>query len=140
MEETYARNETPASVLAHVRVAAHYGIPELNIGKALCDAVSGRFDGDRRALTIDDVHPNDDGYALYAEQIIDFVDASLANSHLVPGITRTDMFALPGLLTPNSFVHGCFFDAWRLTETHRWTPENETLAGRYPHRLAADDL
>lgn len=131
MEPAYAKNDFPNSVKRHQRVAAHYGIPEVNVGKTLYDAIAGQHGGDWRSLTRDDTHPNDDGYAIYTTQIDAFLD-----SHADDKAPATSP-ALPGPLTPHPLENGRLLDSWSLPETKGWTREEKTLSNRYPHRLVA---
>jgi lysophospholipase L1-like esterase len=138
MDEAYSRREVPLSVMRHARVAARYAIPEINVGKALYETVSTEHGGDWRAVTIDDVHPNDDGYALYARQVTGFLEAALATDSGQAVEAPLSPRTMPAPLTERPLDAGILFDAWDATQTTNWRRDEETLSGRYPHRLTAD--
>ncbi len=78
-------------------VAAHYGVPSINIGRQL-RTLRGLREGRRNGeltdawcrLFADDVHPNSEGHALYAQYIIDVMKtALLKNAAAVnPSVTK----------------------------------------------------
>ena len=69
IDEGYSRGELPESVKQHNLVAEYYNIPVINAGKALFDTITEEK-CDIYRYTIDSVHPNDDGYALYTNVIM----------------------------------------------------------------------
>jgi len=73
MVAAYARGETPPTVAQHQRVAAHYGIPAVNVGRALWSAIAAG-EGAWEALLADGTHPTDAGYALYAAEVRRFLE------------------------------------------------------------------
>lgn len=131
MEEQYAQGEYPNSILRHHRVAAHYGIPEVNVGYELYRQVVESHGGDWKVLLPDNVHPNDAGYALYAEEMAKF----LTDQEAAGGEARTE--ELPEKLTVAPLEKGRLLDTWSLPATTGWVQEDESLSGRYPHRLTA---
>jgi lysophospholipase L1-like esterase len=133
-DEAYAQGKMPASVAAHRRVAAHYGIPEANIGEALARKVREDHGGAWKALTTDEVHPNDAGYAVYAERVCAFLGERMGPTSAV------DVAAvpLPLPLTDRPLENGTMADAWDLPDTTGWEKDHETLARRFPHRLSAN--
>ncbi len=65
--------------LAHEAVCETYGIPAVYIGSALANQMPDNWTNDDWSkYVIDIVHPNDDGYKLYADVIIEFLNNSLA--------------------------------------------------------------
>jgi lysophospholipase L1-like esterase len=130
LADAYERGETPNAVLWDQRVADRYGIPAVNVGRALWQAIHGGK-GTWETLTVDTVHPNDAGYAIYAEVMRAFLESRRNDKPARP------MRRLPAPLTPDPLENGRLADAWTV-DAPGWTKENESLAGRYPHRIACD--
>jgi lysophospholipase L1-like esterase len=137
-EEGYSKGQTPASVALHHRIATHYGISEVNVGETLAADVRAKHGGDWKAMTRDDVHPNDAGYAIYAAEVRAFLERRLAAQN-------TGETASPGTISPsipaplvnNPLERGAMIDAWDLPETTGWTREPEPLGRHISHRLSA---
>jgi hypothetical protein len=96
MAQIYDKGEKPPTVVWHERIAAHYGIPSLNIGEALWKEV---HDGKAtwEAMLPDNVHPSDRGYAIYAGQIRAFLEQhrkekSKWTGHKLPRALTRDPF------------------------------------------------
>ncbi len=140
-EEAYSKGQTPASVAFHHRVAAHYGIPEVNIGKILAEDVRTKHGGDWKSVTRDDVHPNDAGYAVYAAQVRAFLAGSLENpvkqENGKPAGQEAMSPSLPTPLTANPMENGTMIDAWKLPDTSGWEKDPQPLGRHLPHRLIA---
>ena len=83
---------------AHKAVADYYGIPTINVGKALSDEIksSGK---DFSYYMTDIVHPNDNGYKVYADCVIKEMGELLKNAkaesadHKLPDDTYTTNIA-----------------------------------------------
>ena len=76
--------ETP-NILGNKDVAAHYGIPTINVGEALANEIkaTGR---DWSYYAGDIVHPNNNGYKVYADCIADYLNGLLVVSPDKSGI------------------------------------------------------
>ena len=61
MYEGYLKGEEPVSVRAHHAIAAHYGIPEINLGPDFARKIRN-YGGNHLALMKDGAHPNDIGF------------------------------------------------------------------------------
>ena len=66
-------------ISAHKDVAAHYGIPTVNVGKALIDEMN-RTGNTWKYYVTDSVHPNNTGYKVYADCIADNLNKLLITS------------------------------------------------------------
>ena len=69
MTDAYENGELPISVMKHKTVADYYNIPSVNVGKILFDT----YKEENKTIndyTIDGVHPNDNGYKIYADAIM----------------------------------------------------------------------
>ena len=83
---------------AHKAVADYYGIPTINVGKALNDELKSTGKAFSDYVT-DIVHPNDTGYKVYADCVIEEMSALLKNAkakiaaHKLPSDTYTTNLA-----------------------------------------------
>lgn len=70
---------------AHRRLAEHYKLPQVNIGRALVDAMAAESgqstfaasDAIWKKYVTDSCHPNDAGYKIYADTVIDYLNTQL---------------------------------------------------------------
>ena len=104
----------------HKEVAAHYGLPVVDVGAPLWQQVVAENGGTAptaasdeawRKYITDDCHPNDAGYALYAKTITDYLDAQL----LGDTVTRDDSYTAKVLPDPlSSYVkyNGNYATLW----------------------------
>lgn len=123
----YRKGENPPKVVLHQAVADHYRIPTVNAGVRLLRQLDDSG-APWSSLFADVVHPSDAGHAVYAQQVIAFLQPLL-----VPGPGRAEM---PGLLK-RPLEHGRLQDAWDL-ENEGWQRTDDSLSGRYPHMLVTD--
>jgi lysophospholipase L1-like esterase len=141
-EEAYSKGQIPASVAFHHRVAAHYGISELNVGQTLAGEVHVKHGGDWKAVTRDDVHPNDAGYALYAAGVRAFLDERIRAmdklSNTGNGSSETVPRPLPPPLVERPIEYGAIIDAWELPDISGWEKDPTPLGGHIAHRLSAN--
>lgn len=86
--------------LMHGRVARHYELPAVSMQSSIFpELVAGRLDN--RAITPDDLHPNDLGHELVASVITYFLDGILKD--LPNGEEEVELKA--ETLTPNGYEH-----------------------------------
>lgn len=128
MAAIYDRGETPPTVRFHERVAAHYGIPSLNIGKTLWGRVNA---GDLTwpAALPDNVHPSDAAFAIYTEQIRAFLEEHRGDDAGGPR-------ALPAPLRADCFEWGRVVDAADVT-AEGWSREDASAGKYFPNSIAA---
>ena len=128
MAQFYDRGEKPPTVTWHERLAAAYGIPSLNLGETLWQQV---HDGKAKweALLPDNVHPSDQGHAIYAQQIRAFLQehrtdkAKWARKRL-PAPVSKDPFESARMIDPSGIA------------AQGWTRDDPTI--RFPHSISAD--
>lgn len=85
--------------LMHGRIGRHYGLPAVSMQSAIFpEVVSGRIEN--RAITPDDLHPNDAGHALVASVITYFLEKAQAED-----VKAGDTGALPAPITANAYEH-----------------------------------
>ena len=124
----YEQGALPNAIIFDHKIAEFYGIPEVNVGKTLFDALKG--DVTWQTLTIDTVHPNDTGYKIYGDQV-----AAFLQKHRKDRQSGTMKLPLP--YTPNPIEYGRLVDAWTI-DAPGWVKEDQSLGGRYPHRITSD--
>ncbi|MBP3487019.1 MAG: SGNH/GDSL hydrolase family protein [Roseburia sp.] len=87
--------------LMHGRVGRHYGLPAVSMQSAIFpEVVSGRIEN--RAITPDDLHPNDAGHALVASVITYFLEKVRIGAL---DAAEDKAAALPAPLTANAYEH-----------------------------------
>ncbi|MBP3348295.1 MAG: hypothetical protein J6L92_06000 [Clostridia bacterium] len=67
------REKMHPTVVEHTRIAEAYGAPVVYMGKALYEMIQG-YGGDKTFFLTDAVHPNDDGYKVYADAVMTAID------------------------------------------------------------------
>ena len=128
---------------AHSAVSHAYGVPEIDIGSALIHRVLA--DGSPRAdkedwlrYTVDTVHPNDAGYAVYAEVVRGRLGEMIESSERLDAL-RT--YAMPAPLVPDSESHmrARIVDCGEASADGKWKLVEEPLCGRYPRYLECSE-
>lgn len=92
----------------HNRIADHYGIPHVSIKDTIYpDVESGKIV--RADITPDNLHPNDKGHRLVADEIcklLDSIKEELEKEDIEGKIIETnDLASLPAPLTENAYEH-----------------------------------
>jgi acyl-CoA thioesterase-1 len=92
--------DLPFNIAVHEEVASQYGIPSVNFAAKIRERLKS---GDIRweDLAPDRVHPNDAGYAFYAEYLREFLEMALRGSSA--GMTDQDVDSLPLPLHPYNY-------------------------------------
>lgn len=127
--DSYPKGIIPPAVVSEQKIADHYHLPSVNVGKVLSETIQNGK-GTWEILTKDMTHPSDEGYRLYADEMINFLQSHRND------VAEAPLF-LAAPLNPNPVDHAAMIDAWTV-EAPGWTKEDQTLAGRFPHRLAAN--
>lgn len=130
MVPAYQSGKTPESVVAHQRVAEHYGLPSINVGRVLLDKIDAG-EATWGDLAPDKCHPSDTGYALYADVIKSFLQ-----KHRDDKPFQTDR-ALPEPLNPNPFDRCKMIEAQSL-DAPGWTKMDSLMPERFSRVIASD--
>lgn len=130
MKDIYDRGETPPTVEQHERIAAHYGIPSINMGRVLWQRATAG-DATWEALLPDNVHPSDQGYIIYAAEIRKFLEAHRADAATGPRP------ALPKPLTADPFEYAHLVEVSTL-KAEGWTADDKAATKFFPQSVAAD--
>lgn len=133
MDEDMAAGKVIESRAAHMAAALYYGnIMQIDMGEILRRKVhlSG---GDWNTYTVDTVHPNDEGYRIYADAVI-----SRLNEALSGDVTEIINRALPkSLFGERSYVGAHLVDAKKAEFSEGWRFVESSLCERYPHYYEA---
>ncbi|MCE9608415.1 MAG: hypothetical protein K8U03_26325, partial [Planctomycetia bacterium] len=96
----YEAGGTPKAVGLHKSIAKHYGVPEIDLGRALVDEIkTGKSSWE--SLTADGVHPNAAGSAICFRAIEKFLEARAGD------VAAEPVVVLPSPLTKDPF-HGAY--------------------------------
>lgn len=128
--EPYHREaQPPPSVEVHRRVAAHYGIPTVDIGSGIWEAVAGGKHTWEEIMP-DKVHPKDLGYEVYSAKMRDFLAAQDWRT------TSGEAIELSEKLHPGALENARFVD-FRAAEAPDWKVEKRAVALR-PECIASN--
>lgn len=110
-EQSYDLGYLPVSVIRQSSVAKYYGIPEVNVGKKLYDIAKseGKLFKD---YTVDSVHPNDAGFKIYADHILDVIDGLEFNITLREAPIHGELPSAGAIA-----LYGINADGWESKET-----------------------
>ncbi|MBE6715162.1 MAG: SGNH/GDSL hydrolase family protein [Ruminococcaceae bacterium] len=114
---------------AHGAVAFYYGdVLQIDMGEVL-RRETAKAGGDWNTYTVDTVHPNDEGYGIYASVVQEKLEKILSEPCNEP-VARV----LPSPLFGDSSYVGAHLEDSRNAEyTGDWTFVESSLCGRYPH-------
>lgn len=116
--------EMPFNIAVHEEVADRYGLPSVNLAAriyARIEAGQARWE----ELAPDLVHPNDAGYALYAQDVREFLNTALMGD--VPSIEGSSNMALPSPLDDRNYEHGVMLNVREAAASHVGFTIEETV-------------
>lgn len=120
---------------ADLAVAHHYGIPSVDFGEVLRARVL-LDGGDWLKYTKEGVHPNDDGYRVYADCLTAWLEKTLADAK------PEDLpHPMPEPLCRIRYENADMYDACSAEYAVRegFAPVKESLCGRYPSYIEATE-
>lgn len=123
--EFFEKGQTPPAIAVHDRIAAHYGIPTVHVGRALWETVQ-KGEAKYEDLLADCCHPLDRGHRLYAKVVENFLEQALT----ARGEVTTK--PLPSPLTEAPLVSGTLVYAVTL-DAPGWEKLDQSLMKRSPH-------
>ena len=119
------------SRVAHSSVMHHYGIPQIDVGEILRTRIL--TEGcDWKTYTEDNVHPNDQGYAIYADAVTAFLGERLLDKEVNPLTPKQ----LPAPLTTTERMGARLADAWEAAN-EEFVRVEKSFCGRYPRYIEA---
>lgn len=126
-DEASLAEDEPFFVAAHEAVADRYALPSVSFVEGIRACIAP---GVWKSFAPDGVHPNDEGYAIYAGMLREFLDAALkkgaANpaTNPLPEPIRVDNYEKASLTSPLAALLS-------MGMTWSWSPDN-TVNWRYP--------
>ena len=118
---------------AHSTVMHYYGIPQIDMGEILRARIASEG-GDWLQYTTDNVHPKDNGYAIYSDAVKAFLAKQLSDQTAGKPAPKV----LPTPLWSDARINARLEDA-KICADEDWTfVADKTLCGRYPHYIDAD--
>lgn len=133
MIESYDRGKTPEVIANHERVAAHYGLPSLDMPREMSRGIAAK---EYTWAQFGGVHPSPWGHEFYAKHIGSLLDAAWAAP--LENSARVTPHALPAKpIDPHSYFHGRLMpvsdlkpgDGWKIDPAWKPTDKLETRAG-----------
>jgi len=119
---------------AHSAAAHKFGFMQIDVGEVLRAEVA-KAGGDWLKYTTDNVHPNDDGYRIYADCITGMISGQLEGNpegpvpHMIP---ETGKYILE-----NAYMTGAVDVISSFSSINGWKTVNKPLCGRYPNYIEA---
>lgn len=131
----YKKNVLPTSIRAHEKVAAHYGIPSINVGQVAAWMVNDNH-WQLDDFSKDGVHPKDDAYKVYADVIIACGQEAFrqTNTLSVPA-NRTP---LRPSLSANPLEPGRMIPASQAQLSAEWKTGIKSPSGYFPSVIESD--
>lgn len=127
MDDDVTAGKVIESRSAHMAAAHYYGNMQIDMGEVLRNRVR-LAGGDWNSYTVDTVHPNDEGYKIYADVVISRLKEALSweACELSKKILPKPLFG------ENSYEGAHLADASCATFGEGWKLVSESLCDRYP--------
>ena len=130
--DAYKQGKLPDRVAWHEKIAAHYGIPSVNLGQYAAEKVlKGELTFDEFAK--DGVHPTDRGYALYMEALRPFLARCEAAK-----LDRPVPHAMPKSFSPAPMDHAQCVPYQLAKLDAAWKIGQPSPVDRFMHVLQSD--
>ena len=131
--DAYKQGKLPDRVAWHEKIAAHYGIPSVNLGQYAAEKIlKGELTFDQFAK--DGVHPTDRGYALYMDALRPF----LARCKAAAGPGQPARHALPKAFSPAPMEHAQCVPYQLAKLDGGWKIGQPSPVDRFSHVLQGD--
>lgn len=124
----YDQDIVPVSVANHELIAGHYGLPSINLAKAVRDKMAhGEFSWERDFV---DLHPSPFGQALYYKAIRELLTNQLAERNKKAYIHKENTGGgLPPALDKASFTNGYYYAVGNATASTGWKLDQYWVPG-----------
>ena len=114
--QDYREGKTPTVIQSHEKVAAHYGIPSIDLAREVTERVdAGEFAWDK---DFKDLHPSPFGQTVYHRSILRMLDAAWKEPPAPAAEIRPH--PLPALLDEKSYYHGRLVDVSTVERGEGW--------------------
>ncbi|MBU4459321.1 MAG: hypothetical protein KJ579_02035, partial [Verrucomicrobia bacterium] len=133
----YKAGRIPEYIRVSEQVAAHYGVPSLNLSAyAARRIIAGEITFE--AFSADGINPTDAGAKIYAEAVAEFVDALVADT---PIPDKPSALKLPAPLFPGTDDNGRIvaYEEPEVKRTGAWKPGQASPIGPFRHVLVSDE-
>ncbi len=137
MLAAYRQGETPPYIDVSERIAAHYGIPSLNLAKVAADKIiAGEISFED--FSTDGINPTDAGARIYAEAALEFIDA-LMTAYPIP--EKPTRYSLPERLFPDTNDNGRIvaYENPLVKRVGAWAPGQASPIGPFRHVLVCKE-
>lgn len=138
MLQAYQAGQTPEYVRISEQIAAHYGIPSLNLAQYAAEKIiAGEISF--AEFSADGINPTDAGAKLYADAVGQFVDALLTAK---PVPDQPQRRTLPPPLFPDTNDNGRIvaYEDPAVQRSGNWKPGQASPIGPFRHLLVSDVL
>lgn len=118
--KAYNEGKIPVSIVNHELVAAHYGLPSINLAKEVRDRMENKeFSWEK---DFKDLHPSPFGQGVYAKTISSLLSLNFEEAALTTG-KKTTVRRLPEPMVKGNFEHGHYQEIATAKYSAGWTPE-----------------
>lgn len=132
MDDDMLSGKVIESRAAHQAAALYYGNMQIDMGEILRQRVH-LAGGDWNTYTVDTVHPNDEGYRIYADVVVSKLSEALSAQadELCEKVLPESVFG------DKSYEGACLVDASKADFGEGWEFVDKSLCDRYPHYYEA---
>ncbi|MEI7728949.1 MAG: SGNH/GDSL hydrolase family protein [Verrucomicrobiota bacterium] len=137
MLKAYRAGQMPEYIRISEQIAAHYGIPSLNLAQYAAEKIiAGEISFE--AFSADGINPTDAGAKIYAAAVAKFVDA-LMTAHPIPD--KPAPYKLPAPLFPETDDNGRIvaYEDQQVVRSGNWKPGQASPIGPFRHILASTE-
>ena len=136
MLQAYKVGQTPSYISVCEQIAAHYGIPSLNLAKYAADKINAG-EISFAAFSADGINPTDAGAKLYADAVAAFIDALMT---ACPVPEKATPYVLPAPFFPQTDDNGRIiaYENQQVKTSGLWKPGQASPIGPFRHLLVSD--
>lgn len=138
MLKDYRKGKTPEYISISEQIAAHYGIPSLNLAQyAAGKIIAGEISFEE--FSSDGINPTDAGAEIYAEAVKIFID-KLMTAYPVP--EKPEPYTLAPLLFPDTYANGrvIAYENPEVKLSGKWETGKESPIEPFRHLLVSDEV
>ena len=138
MLEDYKAGRTPEYIRVSEQIAAHYGIPSLNLAQYAAEKIIAG-DISFAAFSADGVNPTDAGAKIYAEAVAKFIDA-LMTAHPVPDKPTPYKLPPPLFAETNDSGRIVAYENPQVKRSGNWQAGQASPIGPFRHVLISNEV
>lgn len=134
-ELDYDNGQLMKTVQWHEEIAEYYGIPFINVGYGLYQVIDAGVNGATwETMFRDNEHPSDEGYAIYADLVQEFLLEELDLA--TPALPQA--YTVPAKLRVSALDQADIVDGYELA-VHGFEQEESSMGGRHPHMIVSKE-